>query len=153
MGTICATTGLRISETLGLKWEDIDFIKGLANVMRSVDTSVLQRPIEQQPVPLDQLTLEELQVWRSVTPYALSGDWVFASDRLFGKMPIWANASLAKVLQPAARRAGVTKTVGRHTFRHTYSSLLAESGDDVACKCTASFACNCAAVFDCNNTA
>jgi len=46
-------------------------------------------------------------------------------------MPIWANTSLQKVLQPAARRAGITKQIGWHTFRHTYSSLLAESGDDV----------------------
>jgi DNA invertase Pin-like site-specific DNA recombinase len=36
MGTTCATTGLRISEALGLKWGDIDFITGLANVLRSV---------------------------------------------------------------------------------------------------------------------
>jgi integrase len=82
-------------------------------------------------VPLDQLTLDELQAWRGVTAYPLGSDWVFASDRLFGKMPVWANASLAKVLQPAARRAGISKTIGWHTFRHTYSSLLAESGDDV----------------------
>gem|GEM_PF-3242407 len=63
--------------------------------------------------------------------YAADSDWLFASDRLFGKMPIWANTSLQKVLQPAARRAGITKQIGWHTFRHTYSSLLAESGDDV----------------------
>ena len=44
-------------------------------------------------------------------------------------MPIWANASLGKVLQPAARRVGISKTLGWHTFRHTYSSLLAENGD------------------------
>jgi len=36
MATICATTGLRISEVLGLKWEDIDFENGLADVLRSV---------------------------------------------------------------------------------------------------------------------
>ncbi|HTF65487.1 MAG TPA: tyrosine-type recombinase/integrase [Edaphobacter sp.] len=63
--------------------------------------------------------------------YALESDWVFASPSLFGRMPIWANASLRKVLQPAARKAGITKRVGWHTFRHTYSSLLAETGNDV----------------------
>ncbi len=134
MGTICATTGLRVSEALGLKWEDIDFVKGLANVVRSVvDGSVgrCKTEVSQQPVPLDRLTLEHLQSWRSKTSYALGSDWVFASDRKFGKMPVWANASLSKVLKPAARRAGVAKTIGWHTFRHTYSSLLAESGDDV----------------------
>ena len=58
-------------------------------------------------------------------------DWVFASEHVFGKMPVWAISSLQKVLQPAARRAGITKRIGWHTFRHTYSSLLAETGNDV----------------------
>lgn len=63
--------------------------------------------------------------------YADPADWVFASERVFGKMPIWAVSSLQKVLQPAARRAKITKRIGWHTFRHTYSSLLSEYGNDV----------------------
>jgi hypothetical protein len=55
-----------------------------------------------QPVPLDSLTVDELQSWRKATMYASDMDWVFASERVFGKMPIWSNASLQKVLQPAA---------------------------------------------------
>jgi len=82
-------------------------------------------------VPLDELTLSELQSWRSVTMYAADSDWVFASEQVFGKMPVWANSSLQKVLQPAARRAGITKRIGWHTFRHIYSSLLSECGNDV----------------------
>lgn len=134
MGTICATTGLRISETLGLKWEDIDFQTGQVNVLRSVVDGAVGRcktEVSQQPVPLDDLTLSELQSWRSITMYSSGLDWVFASERLFGKMPIWANVSLQKVLQPAAKRAGTTKRIGWHTFRHTYSSLLSEYGNDV----------------------
>ena len=134
MGTICATTGLRISETLGLKWEDIDFRKGQANVLRSVVDGSIGRcktEVSQQPVPLDALTLDEIQSWRAITMYASDADWLFASDRLFGKMPIWANVSLQKVLQPAAKRAGITKRIGWHIFRHTYSSLLSEYGNDV----------------------
>jgi integrase len=36
-----------------------------------------------------------------------------------------------KVLQPTARKVGITKKIGWHTFRRTYSSLLAATGDDV----------------------
>jgi integrase len=36
MVMICATTGLRVSETTGLKWVDINFETGLADVQRSV---------------------------------------------------------------------------------------------------------------------
>jgi integrase len=134
MVTICATTGLRISEALGLKWEDIDFESGLADVLRSVVDGAIgdcKSEISKQPVPLDTLTLDELQTWRKGTMYAADADWVFASKRLFGKMPIWANASLQKALQPAARKARIVKFIGWHTFRHTYSTMLAEHGDDV----------------------
>ena len=31
----------------------------------------------------------------------------------------------------AAKRAGITKWVGFHTFRHTYSTLLKANGEDV----------------------
>jgi integrase len=63
--------------------------------------------------------------------YAASSDWVFASPTVFGKMPVWAISSLQRVLQPAAKRAKITKRIGWHTFRHTYSSLLSEYGNDV----------------------
>jgi len=134
IGIICATAGLRISETLGLKWADIDFQTEQANVLRSIVEGEVGRcktEISQQPVPLDELVLEELRSWRSVTMYASDSDWVFASPTVFGRMPVWAISSLQKVLQPAARRAGITKRIGWHTFRHTYSSLLSEYGNDV----------------------
>lgn len=134
MVTICATTGLRVSEVLGLKWENIDFESGLADVQRSVVDGAIgdcKSEVSKQPVPLDALTLDELRSWRKITMYASDADWIFASERLFGKMPIWSNASLQKVLQPAARRARITKLIGWHTFRHTYSTMLAEHGNDV----------------------
>lgn len=134
MVTICATTGLRVSEVLGLKWENIDSEAGLADVQRSVVDGAIgdcKSEVSKQPVPLDALTLDELRSWRKITMYASDADWIFASERLFGKMPIWSNSSLQKVLQPAARGARIMKLIGWHTFRHTYSTMLAEHGDDV----------------------
>ena len=63
--------------------------------------------------------------------HASGTDWVFASFSVFGKMPVWAISSLQRVLQPAAKRAGITKRIGWHTFRYTYSTLLTECGNDV----------------------
>jgi len=134
MVTICATSGLRVSETTGLKWGDISFETGLADVQRSVVDGAIgdcKSEVSKQPVPLDALTLDELRSWRKVTMYASDTDWVFASERVFGKMPIWSNASLQKVLQPAARRARINKEIGWHTFRHTYSTMLAEHPNDL----------------------
>ena len=34
-------------------------------------------------------------------------------------------------IQPAGRRVGITKRIGWHTFRHTYSTLLRSEGVDI----------------------
>jgi integrase len=34
-------------------------------------------------------------------------------------------------IAPAARRAGITKHINWHVFRHTFSTLLAENDEDV----------------------
>jgi integrase len=85
----------------------------------------------QQPVPLDEIVLEGLRAWHPVCGYPEPGGSVFASDRTFGKTPLWPDSLRAKVLQPVARRVGIAKQIGWHTFRRTYSSLLAATGNDV----------------------
>jgi integrase len=134
IGAICATTGLRVCEVLGLKWEDIDFIEKTANVLRSyVDGSVgpCKTEVSQQPVPLDEIAIEGLVAWRVICPLGSDTDWVFGSERAFGKLPVWPDSLRSKILQPAAKKAGIGKRIGWHTFRHTYSSLLAATGNDV----------------------
>lgn len=82
-------------------------------------------------MPLDDILIEGLQAWHQVCGYPRSDDWVFASDYNFGKTPLWPDSLRVKVLQPTARKVGITKKIGWHTFRRTYSSLLAATGDDV----------------------
>jgi integrase len=72
-----------------------------------------------------------LLAWHPVCGYPEPGDWVFASDYNFGKTPLWPDSLRTKILQPVARRVGIRKKIGWHTFRRTYSSLLAETGNDV----------------------
>jgi integrase len=134
LGMICATTGMRIGEVLGLKWEDINFAQKIANVLRSfVDGSVgrCKTEVSRQPVPLDEIVIGRLQAWRAVSLYTSAEDWIFASYQTFGKMPMWPDSLRRKILQPAARKVGIAVQVGWHTFRHTYSSLLADNGNDV----------------------
>ena len=40
-----------------------------------------------RPVPIDEFTVGELLAWKRETCYAASGDWVFASERVQGRMP------------------------------------------------------------------
>lgn len=134
IGIICATTGLRVCEVLGLKWQDIDFVDQSMDVHRSfVDGAIgpCKTEISQQPVPLDGIAVEGLLAWREFCPYGSDEDWVFGSERAFGRLPVWPDSLRTKILQPAARRVGIRKQVGWHTFRHTYSTLLKDNGEDV----------------------
>lgn len=58
-------------------------------------------------------------------------DWGFASEKVQGKMPPWTDTLLDRFPQTTAKRAGITKWVGFHSFRHTYSTLLKANGEDV----------------------
>jgi integrase len=68
---------------------------------------------------------------REKSLYREPGDWVFASPHTKGKYPFWPDVILAKIIRPAALRAGIKKRIGWHTFRHSFSSLLVANGENV----------------------
>jgi integrase len=128
--------GLRISEANALKWGDIDFATGVAMVNKSiVKGHVGETKTEEssKAVPLHPYQLEDLKAWREVTPYRKGDAWVFASDhpRVKGRKPYWTDAILNHHIRPLAKKIGINKRVGWHTFRHTFSSLLIQNGEDV----------------------
>ena len=107
LGIVCATTGLRISEGLGLKWEDIDFVDKSMNVLRSyVDGAVgpCKSETSQQPVPLDEIAVEGLLTWRSICAYGADEDWAFASETLFGNVRCGRTASELSSSSPRVYR-------------------------------------------------
>lgn len=132
-------TGLRRSELAGLKWEDVDFLNLQINVTRSVvDQHVgkCKTEISQKPVPIDEYVAQDLLQWYRYTPYHEPNDWVFATDSnragsKRGKQPVWLCKIMGYYIQPIARKLGITKRIGWHTFRRTYSSILKANGEDV----------------------
>jgi integrase len=127
------TTGLRRSELFALKWGDIDFPTLTININRSIFEGVVGKcktRASQNPVPVEPYVARELLEWRSKTVFKKVTDWIFTSPT-YGLHPFWPNRVLSNVIQPAAARAGITKTIGWHTFRHTYSTLLVANGENV----------------------
>ena len=84
-----------------------------------------------QPVALGSGLAEVLMDWRGQTPYNQNGDWIFASSEMQGKQPYWPDSLMRRVIRPAAVRAGITKHIGWHTFRHSLATLLKTNGEDV----------------------
>ena len=122
-------TGLRISEILGLQWGDFDFENGTALVQRSFvggRVDAVKTEYSQDHFPLDPLLIELLLKWRAFCAFPQDEDWVFANPRT-GKP--YHQASLQKrQLLRAAKLAKLGDGIGWHTFRHTYRTLLDETG-------------------------
>ncbi len=130
-------SGLRRGELIGLKWSDIDFVKRQMDVTRSVVEMVtgnVKTEASKKAVPLDDFLIEELLAWHNITPYKRPGDWVFASDSSRagakrGKQPYWPSTIMRHFIQPVAKELGIGD-ISWHTFRHTYSTLLHDNGED-----------------------
>jgi integrase len=126
-------TGLRMSELFALKWRDINFQDNEINVTRSMVMQVVgpcKTEASQKPIPLDPYLAQTLQQWREYAQYRAPDNWVFASPESKGLRPYWGQTLMRKIIGPAAATVGITRRLGWHTFRHTYSSLLKANGAD-----------------------
>ncbi len=129
-----AATGLRVSELLALRWEDVNFKTLELSVTRSIWHQVVgncKTEASAKPVPLDNYMAEDLLQWRRTSPYPMPHDWVFASPTMKGKQPYWPDNLMKRYIRPVAQKAGIHKRIGWHTFRHTFGTLLKANGEDI----------------------
>ena len=78
-------------------------------------------------MPLDPALAEVLLTWQRVTEFKNPEDWIFASPFKAGTMPWQPWRVQQRHIAPAAVRCGIGH-IGWHTFRHTFRSLLDETG-------------------------
>jgi len=132
---VAVTTGLRVSELLGLKWADVDFTAGEIHLSRGVvrqHIGNMKTETSGKPLPLDAALADVLTRWRGCCPYNQDADYIFASPDKHGMQPYWPNAAMEDHIRPAAKRAGIQKQIGWHTLRHTFGTLVNSQGADVA---------------------
>jgi integrase len=132
---VAVTTGLRVSELLGLKWADVNFTAGEIVLCRGIVRQYIGKmktEASRKPVPLDLGLGDVLKRWRGIAPYNQDGDYIFASPDKHGQQPYWPNAAMEDHIRPAALRAGIQKRVGWHTMRHSFGTLVNSGGADVA---------------------
>lgn len=123
-------TGLRCSELLALKWCDIVWEELTLLVRRAVVDGVVSEAktkYSKAGMPLDPSLAELLLAWRRRSEFTGDEDWVFASPYKGGRMPWHPWGIQLRHLRPAGVLAGIGR-IGWHTFRHTFRSLLDETG-------------------------
>lgn len=134
MVAIACTTALRRSEIRGLQFGDLDFDRRWINLKRGVIHNLitkLKTNASRKGIPMTDDLAELLQHWRTQTPYPGDGDWVFASPQREGKWPLNPAPTMIYWVQPAATKAGITKRINWHTFRHSVGSILGQSGEQI----------------------
>lgn len=136
---LAMTSGLRRGELAGLHWEDVCFRDLTILAQRSVVDQVVgpvKTEASKRPIPIDPSVAEDLLAWYRTTKYHRPEDYVFTTDarvagRKRGRQPLWLSKLMQYHIQPAAKKAGITKRIAWHTFRRTYTTLLHANGEDV----------------------
>lgn len=115
--------GLRISELIGLDVDDVDLDEG--------SVRVLGKGSKERIVPLGKFALAAVNAYltrvRPVLAGSQSGPALFLNQR-GGRLT---RQGVTKILKAAADRAGVSKRVTPHSFRHSFATHLLEGGADV----------------------
>jgi integrase len=133
MALLCVCFGLRISEALGLKWVDVDWLESRLKVERSIVGQIVDdvktRESEAEP-PIDESVLAVLKNWKQMSQFSDAEDWMFASPTQLGRLP-WSYDSVWREYQKAGAKAGIGR-LGTHTMRHTYRAWLDAAGTALA---------------------
>ena len=126
---VLAGLGLRISECLGLQWQDFDFEAKTIQIQRSMvhgkanDTKTSSSAAK---LPLHDSLIETLKAWKAHETF--KSKWVFCSERT--GLPMDRDHLRSEYLQPAGARIGIDG-LGWHSFRHSYRAMLRTSGIDM----------------------
>jgi integrase/recombinase XerD len=113
--------GLRISELTNLQISDLFLDEGFIRIHGKGDKERL--------VPISAKAIKELRIWLDVRKHIeiQSGhqDYVFVSRTRGKKL---SRISLFVFIRKYAQKAGITKEISPHTFRHSFATHLLQGG-------------------------
>lgn len=117
-------SGLRVSEVIGLKishiYEEEGFIR------------VIGKGNKERLVPIGREALKHIRIYRDEIRNHIEiasghSDTLFLNRRGAGLSRV----SVFNLVKDTAKKAGITKNISPHTFRHSFASHLVENGADL----------------------
>lgn len=116
-------TGLRVSELVGLKFEQISFRQGVVRITGKGNKERL--------VPVGEEAMSWLEGYMGQARKALLGerqcDYLFVTNRAGGmtRQAFW------HIIKRHAKKAAITKELSPHTLRHAFATHLLNHGADL----------------------
>jgi integrase/recombinase XerC len=118
------STGIRVSELVGLDWSDIDFQLGIIRVVG--------KGAKERIVPIGEVALQALRDYGQ----EMRKNWHLPCT---GENPVFLNnrggrittRSVARVVEKHLREAGIAVKMGPHGLRHSFATHLLNSGADL----------------------
>jgi integrase len=130
---VCVCFGLRISECLALRWEDVDWLDGKLRIERGIvrqHVDSVKTVYSERLMSIDSQLLALLKTWKQTSQFAAAQDWMFASPVKLGRLP-WSYPRILQAFYQAATDAGIGH-LSTHTMRHTHRSWLDAVGTPIA---------------------
>ena len=116
------STGIRVSELIGLKLADVNMQMGFL---------ICREENKERMIPFDNQTREALYRYLSTVRDRMAtnkaGDILFVSclGAPMSRQGFW------KIIKYYTKKAGIAKDITPHTLRHTFAAHLVESGTDL----------------------
>jgi len=114
---ILYSCGLRVSELISLKWNNIDRSRMVINIIGAKGNKDRQVPLPEILIPL----LEKYWYKYKTKTYILEGQF----------KDVYSSRSVLEVVKQLAEKAGLRKDVWTHLIRHCYGTHQVESGVDI----------------------
>jgi len=115
------STGMRRAELMHLTADDIDSKRMVIRIRQGKGAK--DRDVPLSPKLLE--TLKEYWLWRKPQPC------LFPSNYQVRKGQCISGKGIFEICRVCAQRAGIKKTVGPHTLRHSFATHLVDSGADL----------------------
>jgi len=115
------SSGLRVSELVGLDWRDIDQEIGMVTVRRSKGN-------KDRVVPVGEPALEALKAWRRAMPVAWEHDGPVITNLRGGRLT---TRSVENILARRLADAGLDSSLTPHGLRHSFATHMLNAGADL----------------------